>query len=212
MAQTTGIVWDSAPCYPSPALFTRGFVSVARGLLGMPPAPEDKNLTPIFMRIFEMYFSLNSRQTMATAVTDALRESVPPHLPQLYMISQADNLVFASETYAYVAEQRARVAELFDRVQELGNKPGATIVDSDLRLLRNVILDRGQSAKYLLQPYDRMAAQHASVAETLRACESSDGRLFVKDFIDSPHVDHMRKYPQEYEQTLKSFLEYSVRL
>jgi hypothetical protein len=203
-AATAGVVWDSSPCAPYPELFARGFVSVTRSLAGLSPLPTDPLLTPALECLFRMGMHLPSSSTVMDRINDGLDLHVPVHAPQLFIGSEADTMVLWRDTQAHIERAVAR-----HRVALAAAPPSAGPVDA--ARVRD-LLARGLPTEQLLVSGARLGLQEQWVRDALAGVTESHGdHLWVKDFVDSPHVDHLRRYPQEYKQLVHAFMELALR-
>lgn len=120
-SQTSGVIWDSSPSHPTPDVFQRGFVSAVGTLIGRKPQPHDLILTPLFSGVISYLLKSKAYTEAASEVTESLEYSVPYHAPQLYLITEKDDLVLPDATREYVANRAKRVSAFFRKYPTLSH-------------------------------------------------------------------------------------------
>jgi hypothetical protein len=175
---TNGIVFDSCPSDPSPALMSRGCTSVATALAFKKPQSSHPLFSPVIDPLVNFTYPLNADQW--AMLRASLHANIPKSAAGLYLLSDADDLVYAEESKAHAAEQA---------------------------VLLNAAYAARTSSTSALAPVLSARAAAALGSVTQRLGE----RVFLEDFKDSSHMDHMRKYPQRYSDLVGGFYEYATR-
>ena len=112
-SQTSGIIWDSSPSYPSTQLFQRGFTSAFGTLLGLPPNPTYPIISPIIAYIRDYLFQQPDYITAQDQLVNTLDYLIPYHAPQLYLITSQDDMVLPHETRSFIEKRSQRVEHFF---------------------------------------------------------------------------------------------------
>ncbi len=177
---TSGIVFDSAPCDPAPDVMVRGVTTVATAFASKQPKAHASMLSPLLSSFFSA--TMPARAHHFSEVTDGLHKLMPAQAAKLFLLSQADDLIYYNDSLAYAREQAARSA--------------TSTTTADISASKGKGLE-GLSAE--------AAAALASVTE------HPGKRVWVENFVTSGHMDHLRKHPARYKQLVKSFYEEVTR-
>jgi hypothetical protein len=130
-SQTAGVIWDSSPSHPTPDVFERGFVSAVGTLIGRKPQAKDPLLTPLFSGVINYLLQSPAYNQAAKDVTHVLDYCVPYHAPQLYLITEQDDLVLSEDTRKFVKHRSQRVKEFFQRYPTHGHYSSALGIHYD---------------------------------------------------------------------------------
>jgi len=140
-------------------------------------------ITPWMRHVFEFLLESPKRKHIIQDIHAGLYEDMPELASHLFLTSQADTLIPYKLTYEY-AKQRA---------------------------------DKVDAALKLLAPEDAKRHEIDSIASPeLNALKSTVShqlgrRVWLHDFVDSAHVDHLRTYPQKYTSIVKNFMQHTVQ-
>jgi len=146
-----------------------------------------------------------------------LTQELDPALPQLYLCSQRDMLIPFEQTRQFITGQE----ELHKRYQDqhpLFNPDKLQLQSNETQKVcpnEALILNRFFSKSCTFMSFTSLFSffiiQLIYHPQILGKLDRAGKDIFVKDFVDTHHVNHLRPRYDEYSAIVKSFMEYALR-